>query len=368
MNRTVVGFIRKELVQTLRDKRMRLLLLVAPVLQMALFGLALTNEVKNVSLAVAAPAGDAMARRVYEKCLSSGRFVPARVRGNDPYEWVRSGDADAVLVAPPGGWEWSLQRGQPDLQALVDASNVVQARAVEQYLSAILARQAASLSRDLPSAPPAGVALDVRVLYNPEMRASVFMVPSVVAMILCLITVVLTAMAMVREKEMGTFETLVASPAKPWEILMGKTLPYVLLGMLDVPLILGVAVLGFGVPLRGSVLALFTASLVFVCSTVSIGILISTVAHRQQQAMMGSFMFLFPAIMLSGIMFPIENMPAFLRVTAYLDPLKYFVSLLRNIMLKGGDSQVVALDLAVLAVMGAFAIGVSFKRFRKTLD
>jgi len=368
MNRTVLGFFRKELVQTLRDKRMRMLLFVAPVVQMTLFGLALTNEIRNVKLAVSAAPTDITARRVYERCLASGYFVAAPVRGVDPNEWVRSGDADVVLVAPPGGLSRALERGGDGLQALVDASNVLKARAVEQYVGAALAQIASDRALDRPRPPPAGVTLDVRVLYNPEMRAAVFMVPSVLAMILCLITIVLTAMAMVREKEMGTFETLVASPAKPWEILMGKTLPYVLLGMLDVPLVLGVAVFGFGVPMRGSIFALFISALLFVCSTVSIGILISTVAHRQQQAMMGSFMFLFPALMLSGIMFPVENMPAVLRVTAYLDPLKYFVSLMRNIMLKGGDWEMLAGNWAALAVMGVLAVALSFGRFKKTLD
>jgi ABC-2 type transport system permease protein len=368
MNRTVLGFFRKELVQTLRDKRMRLLLFVAPVVQMTLFGLALTNEIRNVKLAFFASPSDVTARRVYERCLASGYFIPAPVRGVDPNEWIRSGDADVVLVAPPGGLSRALERGGMGLQALVDASNVLKARAVEQYVGAALARIASERALDRPRPPPTGVALDVRVLYNPEMRAAVFMVPSVLGMILCLITIVLTAMAMVREKEMGTFETLVASPAKPWEILMGKTLPYVLLGMLDVPLVLAVAVFGFGVPMRGSFLALFISSLLFVVSAVSIGILISTIAHRQQQAMMGSFLFLFPALMLSGIMFPVENMPAVLRVTAYLDPLKYFVSLMRNIMLKGGDWEMLAGNWAALAVMGFVAVWVSFKRFRKTID
>lgn len=368
MNRTVLGFFRKELVQTLRDSRMLLLLLAAPVIQMTLFGLALTNEVRNVKLAVSAAPSDALARRVYERCLASGYFVPARTRGNDPFGWVQSGDADAVLVAPPEGAGRALQRGDTALQALVDASNVIKARSVERYLAAVLAGQAATLTRDRPSGGIPGAMIDVRVLYNPEMRASVYMVPSVLAMILCLITIVLTAMAMVREKEMGTFETLVASPAKPWEILAGKTLPYVFLGMLDVPLVLAVAIFGFGVPMRGPALVLAATAFVFVCSTVSIGILLSTVAHRQQQAMMGSFMFLFPAIMLSGIMFPVENMPAALRWMAYLDPLKYFVTLVRNIMLKGGDWQVVTMDLAVLVVMGAAAVAASFYRFRRTID
>ncbi len=367
MNQTVRGFFRKEWTQTLRDKRMRVLLIVAPVIQMTLFGLALTNEVKNVKLALSAPASDTISRRLYDRCLASGYFIAAHVKGPDPFEWVRSGDAEAVLVAPPGGLERALGRNGAQIQVLIDASNVLKAQSAERYIQSILQRVAGERLR-VPTTASAGVELDVRILYNPEMRAAIFMVPSVLALILCLITIILTAMALVREKEMGTFETLLASPAKPWEILLGKTLPFVALGMLDVPLVLGVAILGFGVPMRGSLVALLLSAFVFVCTTVSIGILISTVAQRQQQAMMASFMFLFPAMMLSGVMFPVENMPAWLRVTAYLDPLKYFVTLMRNIMLKGGNAEVIALNLAILTLMGGVFAALSFNRFKQTLN
>jgi ABC-2 type transport system permease protein len=371
MNDTLLGFIRKEFVQTLRDKRMRILLFVAPVIQMTIFSLALTNEIRNVPIALSASPQDTLARRVHERCLSSGYFVPASVRGEDPFEWVRSGQAAVALVAPSGGFTRAFNRGEGRLQALVDANNVLRARGVEQYLSVLLASEAAEQARSLPiprSQELPGIRLDVRVLYNPEMRSEVFMIPSVLCMILCIVTIILTSMSMAREKELGTFETLIASPAKTWEILMGKTLPFVVLGMIDVPLILGVAILGFGVPMRGSYLVLALASFVFVCTTVCIGVLISTLAKRQQQAMMGGFMFLFPALQLSGIFFPIENMPEVLKIAAYVDPLMYFVTLLRNIMLKGGDFGVVALNMSVLIVMAAAAMTAAFSRFKQTLD
>jgi ABC-2 type transport system permease protein len=200
------------------------------------------------------------------------------------------------------------------------------------------------------------------------MKTSIFMVPGVLSMALCLLTVLLTSMSLSKEKELGTFETLLASPARPSEILLGKSVPYIILAMIDVPIILGVAVWGFGVPMRGSVLVLMLSAFVFFCTTVACGILISTIARNQQQAMMGSFMFIFPALMLSGLFFPVENMPRLLRGIAYIDPLWYFLGLIRNIMLKGGDPGVIGFDLGMLTLMAVLAVWASVKRFHEKLD
>jgi ABC-2 type transport system permease protein len=200
------------------------------------------------------------------------------------------------------------------------------------------------------------------------METSVFMVPSILCMILLLVTMVLTSSSMAREKELGTFETLLASPATTTEILLGKSLPYVVLGMVDIPLVVAVAVFGFGVPMRGSIGVLLLCSFFFMCNTVAMGILLSTFVKNLQQSVMGGFLFIFPAFQLSGVLYPVENMPALLKFTAYLDPLMYFVTLLRNIMLKGGDLHVVAVNTGALAVSGALAIWISFKRFHQTLN
>jgi ABC-2 type transport system permease protein len=211
------------------------------------------------------------------------------------------------------------------------------------------------------------LSFDLRILYNPTMRTPVFMIPGVMSMLMCLITILLTSMSISREKETGTFEMLVSAPVKTWEILLGKTLPYVILGVSNVPLILGVAVLAFGVPMRGSLWVLFFCALVFVCTTVAVGTLISTITKTQQQSMMGGFLFLFPSIQLSGLMFPLENMPPFMKILAYLNPLTYFLELMRNIMLKGGDVRVILSHLAVLSLMAVVLITLSFRKFRTNL-
>jgi ABC-2 type transport system permease protein len=369
MNVTLRGFIKKELIQALRDPRMRIMLLVVPVIQMTVFGLALSSEVRNIRLAALFAPSDAVTRHVYERCLESKWFIPAKVdwtdpRMVDPYDAVRSGKADAVLVAPPGGLTKAMARGEGNIQLLIDASNAVRARSVENYVRAVL-RQVVG---DAGARPPEPFRFDVRVLFNPSMRTSLYMVPGVMCMILCIMTIVLTSMSLAREKEMGTFETLISAPIERWELMLGKTLPYVFLGLLDVPLILGVGMFLFGVPMRGPLWELALAAVVFVCSTVALGTLISTIAENQQQAMMGGFLFMFPAIQLSGIMAPLENVPAVFQPLVYLNPLAYFVQLLRHIMLKGGNFWYVGGHLAALAAIGAACIIFSVKRFHETID
>ena len=194
------------------------------------------------------------------------------------------------------------------------------------------------------------------------------MVPGVMCILLCMTPLVLTSMSITREKELGTFEMLISAPVSASEVIYGKTIPYVVFGMATVPLILVVAVFGFGVPMRGSLLVLLIASFVFVCTAVAIGTLISTFAQNQQQSMLGGFLFLFPAILLSGLMFPLENMPQIMKWVSSLDPLSHFLSLLRNILLKGGEPGFVALHVAVLVVMAVVSVLVSFKRFHTTLQ
>jgi len=177
----------------------------------------------------------------------------------------------------------------------------------------------------------------------------------------------LTAMSLAKEKEIGTFETLISAPVRTSEILIGKTFPFFVIGSLDVPLVATVAILGFGVPMRGSYFELAFATMFFVMTTVSIGVLISTISKNQQQAMMGGFLFMFPANILSGVFYPLDNMPAMLKWVAYLNPLKYYVVLLRNIMLKGGDPSVVWSNIGILFLISAFAVIFAFKRFKLTL-
>ncbi|MCK5219348.1 ABC transporter permease [bacterium] len=366
MNLTIKGFLRKEFSQTLRDPRMRVLIFVAPIVQLVIFGYAISTEVSNIRFDTYFSPGDTMAQRIEERCLASGWFVPAAGPGRDPYQRIQSGRAEAVLIAPPGGLTRAMQRNEGRLQLLVDTTNMIRARGIERYIQMVIQQVVSEASLGQEQKPMLN--LDIRVLYNPGMKTAFFMVPGVMVMLVCILTIIMTSMSLAREKEIGTFETLVAAPVRNGEILLGKTLPFLILGMVLVLIILAASMLIFGLPLAGAFWKFILSSFIFVCTTVSIGILISTLARNQQQAMMGSFLFMFPGILLSGMMFPIENMPPTLIGIAYLNPLKYFLTLLRNIMLKGGDDRVFWINLGVLVLMAVIAMGISFKRFRQTLN
>jgi len=366
MNRTLRGFIKKELTQTLRDPRMRVMLFIMPVIQLTLFGVALSNEVKNIRLAAVVDAKDTVLRDVYERSIAGKWFIPARSKERDPFTMVQANDADAVLIPPPGGFTRALGREDAKLQLLVNATNVIQAQSIEAYLQNIVQRTVMDDLKLTLRTPP--IQVSTRVLFNPELETSVFLIPGVMCMIMIISTMVMSNIAIVREKEMGTFEMLISAPVSRSEVIYGKTIPYVLLGMSSVPLILGVAVFAFHVPMRGSLIALFIAAFAFVCTAVALGTLISTYCRNQQQATLAGFLFIFPMIMFSGMMFPLENMPDALRWLSFLDPLAHYMGLLRNIMLKGGETDYVVAHIVYLAILAVVSVVASFRRFHTTLE
>jgi ABC-2 type transport system permease protein len=369
MNPVLRGFLRKEFLQIIREPRVLAMVFVAPVLQLILLGYALSTEMRNIKLAVIAEPGDLVMSRIAERAYSSGWFVRGTADPADPVSSLKSRRAEVVLVAPPGGLTRGVARGNAPVQALVDATNAVRARTVEFYLSRILAVVMAELG------PPAGsgrsrpsVLLDFRMLYNPSLRSAVFMVPAVIVLVLGIDSGLLLVFALAREKEMGTIETLIAAPVKPWEILLGKIIPTLGLMAIAAPIVLGIGVFWFGVPFRGPLWQLILGSFLYVVSMAAMGTLVSTLVKNQQQAMMGMFMVFLPCIMLSGIFFPVENMPDLVRWVAYLNPIRYFVNILRNIMLKGGAAQVVWPNMAALAVLSTAAAFVAIRRFKQTLN
>jgi len=364
---TLAGFLGKEMKQALRDPRMRILLFLAPIVQLILFGVAISNDVKNIRLFVQFDSADIVLQHVSERALASRWFLPANAdRNSDPFELLRAGKIDAAVIPPPGGLTRAIARGDADLQLLVNATNVLQAQSVDSYLRNIVTRV---VQEDMKLEPlEAPIRFDTRVLYNATLETSYFMVPGVMAMLMIINTMILTSMSITREKEMGTFEMLISAPVTVSEVVFGKTIPYMVLGMATLPLILGVAVIGFNVPMRGSLLMITIASLAFVCTAVAIGTLISTFAQNQQQSMMGGFLFLFPAVLLSGLFFPIENMPIAMKWMAYVDPVTHYLALLRNIMLKGGELDFALQRIGILTLMALVTGYISFKRFHTTLQ
>lgn len=356
--KTLKGFMKKEFRQTLRDPRMRVLLFLAPCVQLTIFGVALSTEARNIRLSIVGAPSDSVLWTIYREAIASGWFIPAKVSTVDPFEQIQLDEADAVMVAPEGGLDRSVGRQRGELQLLINAVNMTRGQSIERYFTAVVQSQ-------FPKQPP--LRFDLRVLYNPALKSAFFLIPGVMSMLVCLITILLTSMSIAKEKEVGTFETLISSPVRPEEVLLGKTVPFVMLGISNIPLILAVAVFIFDLPVRGSFLWLMVSSVVFVLCTVGVGLLISTLAKNQQQSMMGGFLFLFPAMLLSGLVFPIENMPWAIRVFSYVNPLTYFMEILRNITLKGGDSHLLLFNTCILAAMAAFTIFISWRRFKTTL-
>jgi len=363
VNITIKSFIKKEFLQALRDPRMRMLIFAMPIIQLIIFGVAISTEVKNIRLGLVANNNDYKMRSIYEHAMASGNFIPIKEAVNElnAFDLIKAGRADAILIAPPKGLSRAMDRSDGNAQLLIDASNVVKARSVERYIEAIMYAQM------IEQKPNPLIKFDVRVLYNPNMRSALFMVPGVMCMIVCILSIILTSMSIAKEKEMGTFEMLISSPIKRSEIIIGKTIPFFLLGLSNIPIILAAGIIIFNLPVRGSLLALGIAAAAFVFCTVCIGMLISTFASSQQQAMLGSFIFLFPAQMLAGIMFPIENMPIYLKFFAYLNPLTYFVRLARNILLKDGPWLFVLQYSGILILLSLVILIISVKRFRNTL-
>lgn len=358
-----MGFIRKELTQTLRDSRMRVLLFVMPTVQLALFGVAISSEVKNVRLAALFDSRDTVLRDIYERSIASGWFIPAKSDGeSDPYELIRTNKADAVLVPPPGGFTRELGRRKAPLQLLINATNVTKAQSIESYINSIVKTTVAD---DLKQPP---ITIDTRVLFNPDLNTAWFMVPGTMCMVMIITTMVMSNLAIVREKEMGTFEMLISAPVSTSEVILGKTIPYVVLGMFNFPLLVAVATFIFHVPLRGSVGLLFLAALAFIFTSVAMGTLVSTFCQNQQQATLGGFLVIFPMIMFSGLMFPVENMPSSVRWLAVIDPVAHFMGLVRNIMLKGGGADYVFYHVGALVLIAVVTVIVSFKRFHTTLQ
>jgi len=258
MNRTLLGFIKKEMIQSLRDPRMKFLLFVTPMIQMSLFGVAISSEVKNIRLAAVFDSKDYVTRDIYERAIEGKWFIPAKSsKETDPFKLIQGGNADAVLVPPPGGFTRAIGRNDAPIQLLTDATNVLQAQSVENYMKSIVQQ---TLKDDLHiSVPDSPIQFDMRILYNPSLETSIFMVPGVMCTLMVMTTMMLSMAAIVREKEMGTFETLISAPVSTAEVIYGKTIPYVVIGMSNLPLVLSVALFIFHVPMRGSFFVLVSA-------------------------------------------------------------------------------------------------------------
>ncbi|MBD3278244.1 MAG: ABC transporter permease subunit [Candidatus Aegiribacteria sp.] len=340
--------LKKELLQTLRDPRMRLVILVVPVFQALIFGYAVTTDVNRVETAIVDLAHTPETRSVISDFTASGIFVPSVVTGDYATAWAAldQGAVQAMLFFDPGG----------NIQAVTDGSRGISSGVTAGYASAILS------SRNHPP-----VELRSRAWYNPLLESRNFYVPGVIAMMVLVVTLILSSMAVVREKEIGTMEQIMVTPIKRWEFIAGKTLPFAAIGMVNVLVVSAVAVLWFSIPLRGSIPLLMLASALYLMNTLGMGLLISTISSTQQQAMLSSFFFIFPATLLSGFAFPIENMPGVIRGLTFLNPVRYMMTVLREIFLKGNGLETLWPSFLGMFLIGTALLTAATLRFKKTI-
>ena len=365
----------KEFIQVFRDPRMKGVIFLMPIIQLLVFGYAVTTDVRHVATAVVDLDNSVASRELIARFVESGYFdiVAYATNPNHVRELMDRGDIRAVLQMNKG-FEDDLRAGRTAiLQLIVDGTDSNTAGIVLDYSAKITGAfsqkiLATRFSRLKGLAlKPATVKLQTRAWFNENLESRNFYVPGVIAIIVMLITLMLTSMAVVREKEIGTMEQIMVTPITPTEFILGKTIPFALIGFADVVLITALGVFWFEVPIRGSLLMLFVATALYLMTTLCVGLLISTVSETQQQAMMSTFFFYFPAVLLSWFMFPIANMPAMIQWLTYLNPLRYFLIIVRGIFLKGVGLGVLWPQMAALAVMGLVILGLASRRFKKTL-
>lgn len=376
--------IRKEFIQTLRNPRMRVLLFGPPLIQLLIFGYAVNMDVQNAKIVWIDLDNSPEARELLADFQGSSYFNVEQIQPRNDIETLldRSSTQGVIRVLP--GFSRDIKRGNTALvQVLIDGTDSNTAAILSSHINQVVASFSAQMLEDsrnaqimartggrggAPSMPSTGIIGQNRVWFNPDLESRDYFIPGVVVNIIALVTIILTAMSIVREKEIGTMEQLMVTPIRPFELILGKLLPFAAIGIVEVALITTAALLIFRVPLRGSLLVLFGCSVVFLLTTLGAGLFISTVSHTQQQALLSSFLFFMPAMMLSGFAFPIRNMPPVVQYLSYLDPLRYFMQIVRGVFLKGIGIQFLWPQIAEMAVVGLAIFGLSVLRFHKRLD
>lgn len=380
MNRTrslaiVLEIVRKEFYQIRQDKRMLALSILAPFIQVILLGYAATTDIKNTTMVVCDQDRTAESRAFVRAFTSSGYFMhgfdtesPAHVDA-----FIEDARASMGLVIPRGFGEGLLARRTTPVQVVLDGtdantSNILlnyATQIVTQYSQRMLLESAVAVQgRTTPRVVP-----EPRVWFNPDLTSANYMVPGVVALVLMIITMTLTSLAIVREKEIGTMEQLLVTPIKPHQLILGKLIPFTIIGFVDVLIVLAVARYWFAVPLLGSLPLLFALSGLFILTTLGLGLFVSTIARTQQQAMLiAQFFFFMPFMFLSGFTFPIANMPVIIQLFTYLIPLRYFLEIVRGIFLKGTGIMELWPQALALAGLGVLIFTLSVARFQKKLE
>ena len=366
----------KEFIQVFRDPKMKRIVFVMPLIQILVFGYAVTTDVNHVGMAVFDLDHSVSSRALVSRFVGSGYFdVVGYVEDEQQAQnLIDRGDA-AVVLRMDKGFEDRLNAGHTaPLQLIVDGTDSNTARIVlnygikiaNEFSDQVRISQFARMQGRVPALP--SVELHTRAWFNDNLESRNFYVPGVIALMVMLITLLLTSMAVVREKEIGTMEQIMVTPIRPVEFILGKTVPFALIGFMDVIAITVIGVFWFDVPIRGNLLLLFFSTSLYLATCLGIGLLISTVSETQQQAMLSTFLFFQPAVLLSGFMFPIANMPRVIQWLTFLNPFRYFLVIVRGLFLKGVGFGILWPQMLALAIMGAFTLWLASLRFKKTLS
>lgn len=363
-----IAFVRKEFFHIFRDRRTMLILLGMPIVQIILFGFAITTEVKNVRVAVLDPSNDMVTRRIIDRMDASEYFSVTR-RLHSPQEVEKSfkaGDIDMALVFSERFAD-NLYTGDARVQLVSDATDPNMATMQVGYAGNIMA--AVQLEMMPPGIRATTIVPQVKLLYNPQMKSAYNFVPGVMGLILMLICAMMTSISIVREKETGTMEILLVSPVKSIFIILAKAVPYFVLSFVNLVTILLLSVYVLDVPVAGSLFWLIVVSLFFIFVSLALGLLISTVTRTQVAAMLVSGLILMmPTMLLSGMIFPIESMPAILQGISVVLPARWYIQAVRKLMIEGVDISFVLMEISILAVMAVLLITVSFKKFKNRLE
>lgn len=375
-NSRLLSLIRKEFIQILRDPRTLALVLVIPIMQLVLLGYAATNDVRNVPMAVFDQDRGVGARRLLDAYRSADYFKLAYEVNSESElrDLIDRGGVRVGLVIPPGYTDQVDHGGTAQVAFILDGSDPTVASTAlsaaqligQQYATRILLERLEQ--RGLSASLQSPVEVRSQVWYNPDLISAYFMIPGVIGMILFALTSILTANSIVRERERGTIEQLIVTPIRPWELVVGKLLPYVILAFLNMIEVLAVGHWWFKVPIRGDLGLIMALSGLFLLTSLGIGLLASTFANTQQEAMLTVWMTLLPSLFLSGFFFPLEAMPVVLRWLSYLMPLRYYLVIIRSLLLKDIGAAALQQEIIALAIFGVALITLASLRFRKRLD
>ncbi len=364
-----LAFVKKEFKHILRDYRTLLILLGMPVAQILIFGFAITNEIKDAKIAVLDFAKDEHSRKITNKILSSGYFLLYdNLNSADEIEPAfREGFIKEAIIFEQDFGDKLIKENKAGVQILADASDPNLANMLLGYTSSIIASYQSEISQD--KSRPALINIEVKMLYNPNLKSVYVFVPGLISVILLLVSALMTSISITKEKELGTMEVLLVSPLNPLQIIVGKVIPYLLIAFINYAVIIVLAKFIFFVPIVGSLLLLSLESLLFLVTSLTLGIFISTISNNQQTALMISLVgLMMPAILLSGYIFPIENMPYPLQLLSNIIPARWFIVIVRGIMLKGVTFGYIWVETLVLLGMTLFLIILSVKKFKIRLE